>query len=90
MLPFHGTELEVRIGEGFFDAGRGATVAAGPVSARVEKPPKEEAAGGLGGAYGESVRLRLVKVAIGGSVSCKWVSAKACDDTIGIGVTALS
>jgi hypothetical protein len=47
------------------------TVASEAVSARVEKPRKEEAAGGLGGVYGESVRLPLAKVAIGGSVSCK-------------------
>jgi hypothetical protein len=60
------------------------------VLARVEKPPKEEAAGAGWSAYGESVRLRLFKVTIGGSVSRRRVAPKACNETIGIGVTGLS
>jgi hypothetical protein len=79
-----------RLGEGFFDAGRDAAVAAGPVSARVEKPPKEEAAGAGWSAYGESVRLRLFMLAIGGSVSRRRLAQKACNETIAIEVTGLS
>jgi hypothetical protein len=52
---------------------------------RREKPPKEEAAGAGWSAYGESVQLRFLKVAIGGNVSRRRVAAKACDETIGIG-----
>lgn len=37
-------------------------------------------------AYGESVRLRLLKVAIGGSVRRRRVIPKACNKTVGIGV----
>ncbi|ACP22118.1 hypothetical protein NGR_b06600 (plasmid) [Sinorhizobium fredii NGR234] len=66
------------------------TVAAGAVSACVEKPPKEEAAGAGWSAYGESVRRRLFKVAIGGSVGCKRKAPKACNGWIGIGITGVS
>ncbi len=66
------------------------TVAAGPVSARVEKPPKEEAAGAGWGAYGESMRLRFFKVAISGRVGCKRIAPQACNDMIEIGGTDLS
>jgi hypothetical protein len=55
------------------------------LSARVEKTPKEEAAGAGWSAYGQSVRLRLFKVAIGGSVGCKRIAPKACNEMIGTG-----
>lgn len=82
--------MKVGSGEGFSMRAAARRWWLGPVSARVEKPPKEEAAGAGWSAYGESVRLRLLKVAIGGSVRRRRVTPKACNKTVGIGIAGLS
>ena len=58
------------------------TVAAGRVSARVDKPRKEEAAGGLVGTYGESAGLLLIRLDFRGCRRGKRGGSKARDNAI--------